>query len=106
MATRIRAPSAPCSQILGGRRSPSPNDTAYSAVSIIANTSFASAGRSTTDISGTGMANIATAPGKAIVQSGIVAQSLEGQGDPSAMPIIGAIIWFIMGAEAVALTPA
>ena len=63
----------------------------------MAKTSFATSGRSTTDSSCAGMANIATPPGKAIVQSGIFAQTLGGQGDPSAM--------FIIGAEVVAVTP-
>ena len=61
-------------------------------MSVIANTSDDISGRGTTDISGVGIADSAPPPGKAIVQSGIVAQFFGGQGDPSAIAIIGAAV--------------
>ena len=88
----LGARCAPDSQILGGRRSPSPWISADAAISVMSNTSDDILGRSTTDTSGVGTANSAPPPGKAIVQSGIVAQFFGGQGDPSAISIMGAAL--------------
>ena len=56
---------------------------------LVSKTPDENSGWKATDTSGIGRANSAPTPGSAILQSGIVAQSFGGQGDPSAISIIG-----------------
>ena len=83
------AQCAPDSQILGGRRRPSLKANGRSKMDLVSKTPDENSGWKATDTSGIGRANSAPTPGSAILQSGIVAQSFGGQGDPSAISIIG-----------------